>query len=249
LHDIDPALVRDVDLLSLDAGNTIIFLDHARLAGLCLREGFGTTAETLVRAEGASKVAIERGEGLDLGWGEGVSDAVPGARSWGLVVATMMDLAGLARHRVAPLLDVLWREHRARNLWSLVPDGLSEALQRVRSRGVGVAVVSNSEGMLERILDDVGILGAFDLIIDSGVVGIEKPDPAIFRLALDRAGVPSSRVLHLGDTYATDVLGARAAGVRVALVDPYGHLAGRHPDVCRVPGAPQVADAIAAERS
>lgn len=247
--DINPALIRNVDLLCLDAGNTIIFLDHARLAALCVREGFDTSAETLVHAEGATKIAIECGEGLDVGWADGGPRSVQGARSWGLVVGTMVNLAGLAREHVGPLLDVLWREHRASNLWSLVPAGLSEALGRVRSRGGLVAVVSNSEGMLERILEDVGILGAFDLVIDSGVVGIEKPDPGIFRLALEHAGVPPSRALHLGDTYATDVLGARAAGVRVALVDPHGHLAGRHANVDRVPGAPQVADAIAAERT
>jgi FMN phosphatase YigB (HAD superfamily) len=62
----------------------------------------------------------------------------------------------------------------------------------------------------------------------------------------NRFGVPAGRALHLGDNYATDVLGARAAGMRVALVDPYGHLDGRHADVPRVPGAAEVARALAA---
>lgn len=60
--------------------------------------------------------------------------------------------------------------------------------------------------------------------------------------------MPPSRALHLGDTYATDVLGARAANVRVALVDPHGHARGRHLDVPRVPGAAEVADVIARTR-
>jgi FMN phosphatase YigB (HAD superfamily) len=55
--------------------------------------------------------------------------------------------------------------------------------------------------------------------------------------------------LHLGDNFVTDVGGARAAGLRVALIDPFGHLAGRHTDVPRVSGVSEVADAIARTRA
>jgi HAD superfamily hydrolase (TIGR01509 family) len=204
-----------------------------------------TTAEQLVLAEGGAKAAIERGDALDIGWS---SPRVPGARGWGAIVGAMLVTAGLAPARAPRVLDALWTAHRTRNFWSLVPDGLSEALGRARAIGVLVAVVSNSEGILESILEEQGILRAFDLVVDSGLVGVEKPDPNIFRVVLDRFGVPPARALHLGDTYATDVIGARAAGLRVALIDPHGHFAGRHADVPRVPGAPEVADAIAAAR-
>jgi HAD superfamily hydrolase (TIGR01509 family) len=240
--DIDGALVRDIDLLCLDAGNTVIFLDHARLAALCAREGFATTAGALDRAEGQTKVALEEGSRIEPAWSQA---QIASARGWAATVGTMLVLAGLAPDRAGRMLDAIWPEHCARNLWSVVPRGLAAALERTRAAGVRVALVSNSEGMLERLLDELGILSSFDLILDSGVVGIEKPDPRIFRIALDRFHVPPSRALHLGDNFPTDVLGARAAGMRVALVDPFGHLAGRHADVQRVPGAPEVADAIA----
>jgi HAD superfamily hydrolase (TIGR01509 family) len=246
VHDIDAALIREVDLLCLDAGNTVVFLEHARLAASCARHGFATSAETLVLAEGHAKVAIECGEVVDVAWSQA---HVPGGRGWGHVVGTMLQRAGLPLLRVPGLLDALWPAHRARNFWSVVPAGLPESLARARARGVRVAVISNSEGFLEEILEESGILGSFDLVIDSGVVGVEKPDPAIFRFALERTGIGAARALHLGDTYATDVLGARAAGIRVALIDPYGHLTGRHADVPRVPGAPEVAEAIASARA
>jgi putative hydrolase of the HAD superfamily len=243
---IDPTLIDGVDLLCLDAGNTIIFLDHARLAVVCADQGFATSAESLVIAEGHAKIAVECGETLDVGW---LKHEVPGAQSWGITVGTMLHRAGLARERIAAVLDALWSAHRSRNLWSIVPDGLSDALGRLRASGGYVAVVSNSEGALERILEDQGILHAFDLVIDSGVVGIEKPHPIIFRMALERFGIPPARALHLGDTYGTDIVGACAAGLRVALVDPYDHLVGRHPNVPRVPGAADVANAIALART
>lgn len=241
-------LVRGVELLCLDAGNTIVFLDHARMAAICAdaqEASFATTAEVLRRAEGEAKYANEQGTLEDFAWGH--AHFVP-ARGWAQMVGTTLVFAGLARERVAAMLDVLWTHHRKRNLWSLVPQGLVAALAEARSAGVPVAVVSNSEGTLVSLFDDLGISSAFDFVIDSGIVGIEKPDPRIFAIALDRFGVSPQRALHLGDNFATDVLGARAAGIPVALVDPFHHLAGRHGDVPRVPGAREVAEAIGRTR-
>jgi putative hydrolase of the HAD superfamily len=60
------------------------------------------------------------------------------------------------------------------------------------------------------------------VVIDSAVVGVAKPDPAIFRIALEATGVPPERTLHIGDTVGADVDGALAAGVRPVHLDPYG---------------------------
>ena len=125
-----------------------------------------------------------------------------------------------------------------------MPEGLGTALDAIRQRGVKVAIISNSEGMLDGLFRDVGIRDHFDAIVDSGIVGVEKPDPRIFGFALDRFGVSPARALHLGDVFATDILGARAANIRCGLIDPFGHYEGAHLDVPRVPGATEVARAI-----
>jgi FMN phosphatase YigB (HAD superfamily) len=99
--------------------------------------------------------------------------------------------------------------------------------------------------MLEKLFHRLGITAAFDHVVDSGLVGVEKPDPRIFDLAREKAGsITKDGTLHLGDIFATDVLGARAAGVRHALVDPFEHYQGRHADVPRVPGAVEVMVAL-----
>ncbi len=237
--------MKDVDLLCLDAGNTVVFLDHARVADACTSRGFPVTAAALNRAEGETKLALERAEALTVTWSESHR---PSARGWGQTVGTMFARAGMPVDRVPAMLDALWPDHCTLNYWSLVPEGLVDALTLARGSGVRVAVISNSEGMLEGLFEKLGILGALDLVVDSGIVGVEKPDPRIFRVALDRFGVPPERALHLGDNFSTDVLGARAAGIRVALIDPHGHLEGRHLDVPRVPGAAETARAVAAAR-
>jgi putative hydrolase of the HAD superfamily len=254
LNEVPRALVAGVDLLCLDAGNTVIFLDHDRLARLArqaVRAGGGMrelaiSPELLIRTEGEAKRLAELAELHDAEWS--FRDR-PGARTWGKMVGTMLVRAGVEASALPAVLDVVWRDHERKNLWWKVPAGLGEALDAIRALGVKVAIISNSEGMLERLFQELGVREHLDLVVDSGLVGVEKPDPGIFQIAFEHFGVPADRALHLGDVFATDILGARRAHTRYALVDPFGHYEGRHLDVPRVPGAVEVARGIEAARS
>ncbi|HEX3868685.1 MAG TPA: HAD family hydrolase, partial [Gemmatimonadaceae bacterium] len=166
--------------------------------------------------------------------------------AWGAFMATLVQIAtDVDDARAAECTRVLWAEHRRFNLWRKLPDGLVAAVGELRARGVPVAVVSNSEGQLQTLFDNLGIGGVFDLVVDSHLVGVEKPDPRIFAPVLARFGVAAPDALHLGDTWATDVVGARAAGMRVALVDPFAHYDGQHPELARVGGVAEACRAIA----
>lgn len=245
-----PELLEGVELLSLDAGNTVIFLDHARLARLAAAGDFAPTAAALVLAEGRQKQRAELGTlvGIDVAplLGEGPTDRAPSVGSWARAVGTILVEAGCSEAVAAQRVAELWPEHVRLNLWSLVPEGLPEALLALRRRGTKVAIVSNSEGMLEPLFASLGLGDCFDVVVDSGKVGVEKPDPRIFQIALDATGVRADRTLHLGDIFATDILGARRSGIRYGLIDPYDHYAGRHQDVPRVHSAVQVARDLAA---
>ena len=240
------ALYAGVDLLSLDAGNTIIFLDHARLEAIAREAGLDVPAATLIECEGQAKRALS-GEGalVDVGWSHKLA---PGAASWGVMLGTLFARAGISPGDLPVLLDRLWESHVKHNLYSKVPEGFSDAMADLRARGVNVAVVSNSEGMLESLFADLGILGCFDTVVDSAKVGVEKPDARIFEIACERTNTTPARALHLGDTMATDIDGARNAGMRAALVDPFGHYAGLHPEVPRVESAVAAARALLRER-
>ena len=87
-----------------------------------------------------------------------------------------------------------------------------------------------------------GIRDAFELVIDSQLVGVEKPDPRIFAIALERLGLPPAAALYVGDIYEVDVVGARRAGLDVILLDPLGLHAGR--DVRTAPSVAAVADLL-----
>ena len=235
-------MVQGIRLLSLDAGNTVIFLDHERLAKLAARHGFVTDASRLIETEGKAKRRLAAGQMFFPTW---PSMQAPGARGWGAMVATTLVEAGMAEDKAAEALEEVWKEHVALNLWSLVPPEFGAAIERVRALGIPVVLVSNSEGMLERLFRELKIFGHFDLLLDSGIVGVEKPDPKIFQVALDKFGVEAADAIHLGDIYSTDVLGGRAAGMRVALIDPFKHYDGMYTDVPRVAGVVEAAHAIA----
>jgi putative hydrolase of the HAD superfamily len=228
-------------LLSLDAGNTVIFLDHARLAKLAGNSGIDVSVETLIACEGFAKRALSpesKERVVDVAWKN--RDA-PGARGWGVMMATIFARAGVEMSALPNLIEHLWESHVELNLYSKVPDGFSDAMTALRALGVKVAIVSNSEGMLDSLFATLGIFDCFDAIVDSGKVGVEKPDKRIFEIACERTATTLAKTLHLGDTIATDIDGARNAGVRALLVDPFGHYEGLYPDV---PRAPKRIDAV-----
>ena len=85
-------------------------------------------------------------------------------------------------------------------------------LQSLRDRGVPMALVSNFYGNISTILADAGIGMYFKKVIESAVVGVRKPDPAIFALGVRALGLPASRVLVVGDSYGKDIAPAYSIG-------------------------------------
>lgn len=75
-----------------------------------------------------------------------------------------------------------------------------------------MVLVSNFYGNVQSVLSDFGLLGYFDAIIESAVVGIRKPDPAIFKLGIEALSLPASSVVVIGDSYAKDIVPASENG-------------------------------------
>jgi putative hydrolase of the HAD superfamily len=93
--------------------------------------------------------------------------------------------------------------------------GAAQALELLRRRGLMLAVVANWDCALPEHLETAGLDGYFDTVVTSARAGAAKPDPAIFRLALDELGTDPGRALHVGDE-PIDEEGARAAGLAFA---------------------------------
>ena len=200
------------------------------------RHGLSVGEDVLRRAEPAARFAIDNAQA------DRSSDADRGGRYFNHI----LDSAGVARGaaRDAALAEV-YAYHMEHNLWEQVPDDVVPALTRLRAAGLKLAVASNANGVLERCLGRIELAHFFDVICDSALEGVEKPDPRFFRILLERTGSRADSTLHVGDLYHVDVLGARSAGLHPLLLDRDNLYEGF--DVERVTSLEQVA-AIAAPR-
>lgn len=116
--------------------------------------------------------------------------------------------------------DLIYDVFRSRESWRVFEDVTeSGILGRLKARGVTLGVISNWDSRLPEILTNTGLADYFDFILASTVVGSAKPDLGIFQEALKRAGVPAAQACHIGDEPATDVEGARNAGLQAILID------------------------------
>ena len=135
---------------------------------------------------------------------------------------------GVPDHDVVEAADVLGRTRTAA-LWRWPIPESRAALQALHAAGMPIGVVSNASGQIEAVLRRSGVCQVGDgpgtpvrVVIDSHVVGIAKPDPAIFDFALVHFdGVERSRIAYVGDSVTMDVGGARAAGLHPILLDPF----------------------------
>lgn len=208
--------LEDLDAVLFDAGGTLIELDYAFIAARAAERERSVAPESLRRAEGQARRAIDRH--AERARGVLAND---GARRPDYF-ATLLDAAGLEPRIRDALVAELEAEHARENLWRVAAPGAHEALAALRGCGLRLAVVSNSDGRVEQILRGVGLAQHLELIVDSHLEGVEKPDPAIFRRAALRLGVRVERACYVGDIYAIDALGARAAGLAPVLIDAVG---------------------------
>jgi HAD superfamily hydrolase (TIGR01509 family) len=119
------------------------------------------------------------------------------------------------------LRDSLVGATRVSANWGDIRPGTREFLQRI-GQSYPLAVISNADGKLAAVLERCGIADCFASIIDSGVVGCEKPDCVIFQTALQAMKAEAQHSLYVGDVYSVDYLGATRAGMRAMLFDVSG---------------------------
>lgn len=205
-----------IETLFLDVGNTLVSMDYAWIQHELQARDVSAKVEQIHRAEAAARPAVSR--------------AISGRTSTEGTGTFALYLREILRNLGEPspdpaLVDELvavFRGPGPERLWSHVLPGVPAALELLKERGFGLAVVSNSDGSVERVLARQGLRPLLDAVFDSHIVGFEKPDPRFFQHALRETGASKETTLHVGDLYAADVVGGRAAGLHAALLDPFG---------------------------
>jgi len=141
------------------------------------------------------------------------------ALAWRAMMEVQLTNGGVPTERVIELTSWLWQEQPRRNLWRRPIPGMIELVRELKQQGVPIAIVSNSEGYLAELIEELGWSRDFDVVVDSGRIGIDKPDPRIFAHACAAVGVPPQHFLHVGDAWEADVQGALGASASAVWFD------------------------------
>ena len=233
-----------LEAVVFDAGGTLARLDFEWMSGWVTAHGLPLEAGALRRAEVEGRRAYDASFGFGDGHGAGAANPPLGSR--GDVRAYfggMLEAAGVAEPLRTRAFDAFAERQRGEGLWVRPVEGARATLDRLRALGLRMACVSNSDGRAEWHLEHTGTRAGLEFVVDSQIVGIEKPDPRIFAIALERLGVAAERALYVGDIRSVDEAGARAAGMHFVLIDPFGDYAPPGGDSIRAIG--DLADWIA----
>lgn len=196
-----------------DAGNTLLRLDYARLAEALSGLGLSVSPEEAARAEWRIRPALDR----HLRAGHSTEEPETVLRYRRLI---LRELDPEGRVEEPAYFEALAGQERVRHPYGEADPEAREAITMLKARGFRVGVISNADGSLARLLAETGLAALVDAALDSHVVGFEKPDPEIFRLACREIGVAPCEAAHIGDLPWIDTEGARAAGLDGWLLDP-----------------------------
>lgn len=198
-----------VRAIFFDVGNTLLFRNPALTLAPCHEREIFPQNEQLLAIERTTKrefdEAVARGGDVDHGF-------------WYSYYSHLLENLGAQDDE---LRDRLVAGTRISGNWCDIRPGTRKVLQRLGKR-YRLGVISNADGKIAVVLGKCGIADCFATITDSGIVGYEKPHPAIFQAALRELGVPAGESLYVGDVYSVDYRGAIRAGMKAMLFDVCG---------------------------
>jgi FMN phosphatase YigB (HAD superfamily) len=192
-----------------DVGNTLLFPNRERmLQALHARQVF-PPEELMREVEQQTKrefdALLESHAAVDHGF-------------WHIYYTRLLKELGIPEDGICS--DLVARTRVSAN-WCDIRPRTREALLRLGEK-FRLGVISNADGKIAEILDHCGIADCFETITDSGIVGKEKPHPAIFRAAMKSLNVKAAESLYTGDVYSVDYVGATGVGMQSVLFDVAG---------------------------
>lgn len=206
-----------------DAGNTLVYADTDRMADILRSVGTDTDGPRVRAAERAARRRLHQALGSDG------RDTQP--RVWSDYFAEIFRVTGVPSDRMAEAGKILTETHGDDHLWTQVARGTTETLSELAAAGYRLGVISNADGRMEALLEQVGLRAHFEFVVDSEVFGATKPDPEIFLEGCRRMGLPAGECLYVGDLYPVDYLGATRAGLQAVLFDPWDFHVGEAPRI------------------
>ncbi len=208
-----------LDIIFFDAGETLVhpIPSFLELFSSCCAD-FGMEVDLALLSDTGRLLMAEVEEKQRQGY-TFTNDGDASRRFWLDFYSHLVKAIGYGDEEDLPrqLYDIFSR----RENYGLYDDAMT-TLAELRDRGMRLGLISNFEAWLEDLLNDLGLGEYLDVTVISGNEGFEKPHPAIYALALERAGLEAQRALHVGDSPVSDFAGAVEAGMQAVLLDRWG---------------------------
>ena len=209
----------DVEVVSFDAGFTLIYPEPPVgevYAGVAAKFGYSFNPEDIHARFLKTWIlqnTLNRERRADNAMGDEKRSYLWWKEIFKQSIGDIMDRRDLER-----MFEVCYEEYARGKYWRLFPD-VEPVLNNLRSRGYRLVILSNWDHRLNQTLKEVCLDHFFEKIYISTLIGHAKPDPGAFHYILDDLKIQAQSVLHVGDTWEEDILGAREAGIRTVCID------------------------------
>lgn len=203
----------------LDAGGVFVLPDRERVVGAFERAECAVDPSLLTAAHYRAAARFTTDIDVEAGW----------ADAWLAYLQTYVEECDVDPDRRTEAHRHIDSEFADAALWVEPIPGAKEGLAALADAGVRLGIVSNADGLMGQRLASFeicqvgpGVGIPIEFVVDSGDLGVMKPDPRIFDVALDLMGIDAGSAWYVGDMPAIDVVGARRAGLRPFVMDPLG---------------------------
>ncbi len=207
------------DAVLFDMGYTLVYFEPPQEIIL----------QNALQAVGAERSVAEIDAAVQVVWGEYYRDATtstfPATPEYDRESQRELERGLLAQLGLEPDAGTLRRYTEALESWFGRPGTIrpyaevGDVLDALQNRGQRLGIVSNWSWNLRERVAQAGLDSYFEMVWASAYAGCNKPHPCIFEQILAQMDLPPKRALYVGDSYQHDVIGARNAGVEVALLD------------------------------
>jgi HAD superfamily hydrolase (TIGR01509 family) len=199
--------------LLLDAGGTFLFIDQDYLSWLAAQHGFQVEAKRFYEEHFRLVHWFDTYVSTQRRFLPRLSEPYS---------QILFRLTGLSEKAATQAAQLAQARHERRNLWEFTFPWTVETLDQLKDEGYRMSIISNADGRVEQQLHNLEMRGYFERVYDSNVVGVEKPEPGIYELALNDLGLRPEEAVFVGDMFYIDTWGANRVGIPGLHLDPLG---------------------------
>jgi FMN phosphatase YigB (HAD superfamily) len=210
-------MFNDVKLISIDLGNTLVFINYKVVNKVCNKFGIKFSRYEFRLCESLSRITMNKYiRNLDSG------QKLEGRTLFRKYISSILiEKKGVCTTNFFnEIADLLYDNYSTSELWSDLLYDVESSLSKLKGAGVDLVISSNSDGSVTQSLKKIGIDKYITKVYDSELMGVEKPSKEFFLRICSDFCLPPEKIVHIGDSYVTDIEGCINIGMKAVYIEP-----------------------------